>query len=113
MRQAFADLVQRRGHVVNILSTVCHAAMENLGAYTAAKAGLAALTDVLRKEARPHGVRVSSIYPGGTDTTFRKQSRPDYLRPESVAEAVHAVLTLPEELVVHHLTFRPMVETNF
>jgi len=30
-----------------------------------------------------------------------------------VAEAVLAVLTMPEDLVVHGLTFRPMVETNF
>lgn len=50
---------------------------------------------------------------GGTDTPFRKADRPDYLRPESVAEAVYAALTLPEDLVVHHFTFRPMVETNF
>ena len=50
---------------------------------------------------------------GGTDTPNRKADRPDYLRPESVAEAVYAALTLPEDLVVHHFTFRPLVETNF
>jgi NADP-dependent 3-hydroxy acid dehydrogenase YdfG len=101
------------GHIVNILSTVCHFSVENMGVYTAAKKGLQGLTDVFRKEARPFNIRVTSIYPGGVDTEFRKVPRHDYMKPESVAEAVYSCLTFPEDLVVHHMTFRPMVETNF
>lgn len=113
-REALRDMIPRKsGHIVNVLSTVCHFANESMGAYTAAKHGLEGLTGVLLKEARPHGVRVSAIYPGGTDTTFRANQRPDYLKPESVAEAIRAVLTMPEDLAVHSFTFRPMVETNF
>jgi NADP-dependent 3-hydroxy acid dehydrogenase YdfG len=96
-----------------VLSTCCHFANENMGVYTATKTGLDGLTGVLRKEARAHGVRVSAVYPGGVDTTFRAGRRPEYLKAESVAEAIHAVLTLPEDLVVHSFTFRPMVESNF
>jgi len=114
MREAFGDMKERRGgHIVNILSTACHSDIEQLSVYTAAKKGLQGMTDVFRKEARPHNIRVTSIYPGGTDTSFRAQARPDYLQPESVAEAVYAALTLPDDLIVHHMTFRPMVETNF
>ncbi|MBN1441840.1 MAG: SDR family oxidoreductase, partial [Planctomycetes bacterium] len=114
MREAGRDMKERGGgRIVNVLSTVCHFANESMGVYTAAKSGLKALTEVFRKEVRPFGVRVSSVYPGGTDTSFRAGARPDYLRPESVAEAIFALLTLPEDLVVHDLTFRPMVETNF
>jgi len=113
-REALRDMIPRkRGHIVSVLSTVCHFSNEGMGAYTAAKKGLEGLTGVLLKEARPHGVRVSALYPGGTDTTFRASRRPDYMKPESVAEAIHALLTLPEDLAVHSLTFRPMVETNF
>jgi NAD(P)-dependent dehydrogenase (short-subunit alcohol dehydrogenase family) len=114
MRESFPDMKERgSGHVVNILSTVCHFSNETMGAYTAAKVGLKGLTDIYRKEVRPFNIKVTSIYPGGVDTPFRKAERPDYLRPESVAEAVYAALTLPKDLVVHHFTFRPMVETNF
>ncbi len=114
LREALPDMIERKsGHLVNVLSTVCHFANENMGVYTAAKKGLEGLTAVLLKEARPHGIRVSAIYPGGTDTDFRPKRRPDYLKPESVAEAVLAVLAMPEDLVVHGITFRPMVETNF
>lgn len=114
MREAFSDMKEKgRGHIVNILSTVCHFDIETMGVYTAAKKGLQALTDVFRKEARPFNIRVTSIYPGGVDTEFRKVPRHDYMKPESVAKAVCACLKLPEDLVVHHMTFRPMVETNF
>jgi NAD(P)-dependent dehydrogenase (short-subunit alcohol dehydrogenase family) len=114
MREAFADMkAAGKGHVINILSTVCHFDNETMSVYTAAKKGLEGLTDVFRKEARPHGIAVTSIYPGGTDTNFRPKPRPDYLRPESVAEMILAVAAAPEDLVVHQLTFRPMVETNF
>ncbi len=114
MRLAFGHMKEKGGgHVVNILSTVCHFDNERMSIYTATKKGLQGLTDVFRKEARPHNIAVTSIYPGGVDTDFRPQKRPDYMRPESVAEAVVAVLKAPEDLIVHHLTFRPQVETNF
>lgn len=114
IRQILPEMVQRKGgHIVNILSTVCHYSNEGMGAYTAAKKAFEGLSGVLLKEARPHGIRVSAVYPGGTNTTFRAKERPDYSRPESVAEAVYAVVALPEDLVVHGITFRPMVETNF
>jgi NAD(P)-dependent dehydrogenase (short-subunit alcohol dehydrogenase family) len=114
IREALADMIPRRsGHIVNVLSTVCHFANEGMGAYTVAKKGLEGLSGVLLKEARQHSIKVSAVYPGGTDTSFRANARPDYMRPESVAAAIHAVLTLPEDVVVHGLTFRPSVETNF
>jgi len=41
MRESFQDMRARgNGHVVNILSTVCHADLETMGVYTAAKRGL-------------------------------------------------------------------------
>jgi NAD(P)-dependent dehydrogenase (short-subunit alcohol dehydrogenase family) len=101
------------GHIVNILSTVCHADMETMGAYTAAKNGLQSLTRIFRKEVRADNIRVTSIYPGGTDTDFRPNARPDYMLPESVAEAVYSALTMPQDLVMHEMTFRPMIESNF
>jgi NAD(P)-dependent dehydrogenase (short-subunit alcohol dehydrogenase family) len=114
IREAFPDMKEAGfGHVVVVLSTSCRFDMESMSAYTAAKKGLEGLVDVFRKEARTHNIRVTSVYPGGTDTRFRKTPRPEYLRPESVAEAVVQALLLPEDLVMHEMTFRPMVETNF
>ena len=114
MRECARDMKEKGGgHVINILSTVCHSDMETMGAYTAAKEGLRALTNVFRKEVIEDGIRVTAVYPGGTDTDFRPNSRTAYMKPSSVAAAVLTALTLPEDLVVHELTFRPMVENNF
>lgn len=114
MRECFKRMRERRrGHIVNVLSTVCLFSNEGIGAYTASKAGLDALTKVFRKEARSAGVKVTSIYPGGVNTAFRAQPREDYLSPESVAEAIVAVLKLNDDTAVHEFIFRPMVESNF
>jgi NAD(P)-dependent dehydrogenase (short-subunit alcohol dehydrogenase family) len=114
MRECFRGMRERgAGHIVNVLSTVCLFSNEGIGAYTASKAGLDALTKVFRKEAKAAGVKVTSIYPGGVNTGFREQARPDYLSPESVAEAIISVLKLNDETAVHELVFRPMIENNF
>lgn len=113
-REALTTMIPRhRGHIVNVLSTCALHANENMGIYTAMKAGLRGLTGVLVKEARPFGVKVTAVYPGGVNTTFRAQARPDYLDPDSVAQMLESVLFAPADVVVHELTFRPLVETNF
>ena len=101
------------GHIVNVISSVVHLGIETMGAYSTMKMGLLGLTRVLIKEARPYGVKVTAVHPGGTDTNFREKERPDYMKPESVAHMIGDVLFAPDDVVVHELTFRPLVETNF
>ncbi|MCH2110813.1 MAG: SDR family oxidoreductase [Polyangiaceae bacterium] len=101
------------GHILNVISTVVHRGIEEMGAYTAMKQGLLGGTRVLIKEAAKTGIKVTAFCPGGTDTDFRAAERPEYMRPESVAEMAEHVLFAPRDVVVHEMTFRPMVETNF
>ncbi len=101
------------GLVLNILSSCCLFANEGLGAYTASKTALEGLTKVYRKEARKDRIRVSAIYPGGINTAFRTQVRPDYLPAEAVADAVLAFASLDPEVAPDELVLRPFVETNF
>ena len=113
-REAMKDMIPRRsGHIVNVISTCALYANETMGIYTAMKCGLRGLTGVLIKEGRPHQIKVTAVFPGGVDTEFRKQRRPDYMKPESVATMIADVLFAPDDVVVHELTFRPLVETNF
>ena len=113
-REVLPAMIERRsGHIINVVSTAAEIGLENMGAYSATKWGLLGMTRVLTKEARPYGIRVSAISPGGTDTTFRAMPRPDYLSPETVAEAIVFMASLPEQVVVHDLIVRPIVETNF
>ena len=101
------------GHVVNILSTTLRFANETVAGYTASKAAFEAWTNVYRKEARKENIRVTAVYPGGTDTPFRTLERPDYMRPETVAEAIYQTLILPADAIMHEIVLRPAVEENF
>ena len=113
-RQVLPHMIERRsGHIINVVSTVTQIGLETMSAYSATKWGLLGMTKVLVKEARPYGIRVSAILPGGTDTTLRSTPRPEYLAPETVADVIVHVASLPENAVVHDLVIRPMVETNF
>jgi short-subunit dehydrogenase len=113
-REALRDMAPRRsGHIVNVISSVVHANMENFSAYSTMKNALHGFTGCLIKEARLVGVKVTGVYPGGVDTTFRATARPDYMRPESAARMIMHCLTAPEDVVVHELTYRPIIETNF
>lgn len=104
---------RRVGHIVNVISSVVHMKAENFSVYSTMKYGLHGFTGCLIKEARQVGVKVTALYPGGVDTGFRPVARPDYLRPESAARMIRDCIMAPEDVVVHELTFRPMVETNF
>jgi NAD(P)-dependent dehydrogenase (short-subunit alcohol dehydrogenase family) len=106
-------IARKSGQIINIVSTASQIGLEDMGAYGATKWGLLGLTKSLIKEARPHNIRVTAFSPGGTDTTFRAEARPQYLAPETVAEAIVFVASLPEEAVVHDFVMRPIVETNF
>lgn len=119
-REALRDMSERapdahgaRGHIVNVISSVVHRGIEAMGVYSAMKHGLHGATKVLVKEARAVGVKVTAVYPGGTDSAFREESRPDYMTAVSVARVISDVVFSPEDVVIHEITFRPMVEDNF
>lgn len=102
-----------RGRVMNILSSAVHYASPTLGGYTASKGAFAALTQVMRREGKPLGIHVTAVYPGGIDSPFRAVARPDYLKPDTVAEALVGLLNLPAEAAVHEYVLRPPIEDNF
>lgn len=86
------------------------------GGYAATKFALRAVADALRAEERAHGVRVTSVYPGRTDTpmqraVFAAEGRPydaeGLVRPGDVARLVRAALATPRPASVPDLEVRP------
>jgi NAD(P)-dependent dehydrogenase (short-subunit alcohol dehydrogenase family) len=73
-RAVLPEIVKSKGYLLNIssLSAVSHAPL--MGPYTAAKAGVEALTDSLRMEAATAGVSVGCAYFGFLDTDLVKAS---------------------------------------
>jgi NADP-dependent 3-hydroxy acid dehydrogenase YdfG len=104
-----------RGQVVLINSGAGLRANPRWGLYAASKFALRAYADVLRAEEEPHGLRVTSIHPGRTATDMQREVRefeggafePEhYLRPESVAQVVHAAVTATPDAHVHEIIVR-------
>lgn len=103
----------REGHVVTIGSIADRMAFPGNAAYAASKYGLRALHEVLRAELKASGVRVSLVSPGPVDTDLWNSIDPDQqagftprsemLSPDSVAEAVHWVVTSPAGVNVDEL----------
>jgi len=104
---------RKEGLIINVLSTVCNYSNEGIGAYTASKAGFDALVKVFRKEARDNNVKVCSIYPGGVNTAFRSEDKPEYLNPETVVDAIISMMEFGGNAIVDELVIRPMIEKNF
>jgi len=113
-REALKDMGPRQsGHIVNVISSVARTSMENYSVYATMKHALHGFNGCLTKEARLVGVKVTGVYPGGVDTTFRANARPDYMRADSAAKMIVQCLTAPDDVVVHEMVFRPIIETNF
>ncbi|TDD90573.1 SDR family oxidoreductase [Saccharopolyspora karakumensis] len=62
------DLIETRGAVVNLSSTVALKASVSNAHYAASKAAVAQLTRCWALELAPHGVRVNAVAPGPTNT---------------------------------------------
>jgi NAD(P)-dependent dehydrogenase (short-subunit alcohol dehydrogenase family) len=115
-RVALPALRAARGTVVLVNSGAGLFAHPQWSAYAASKHGLRALADSLRAEEAPHGVRVTSVYPGRTATPMQeevhRQEGKEYdasawIRPQTVVDAVLHVLDLPGDATIPDLTIKP------
>lgn len=85
-------LMENGGHLMFIGAYIDHIRLPKMGAYAVAKAGLAELVNMLRKENRR--MHISIIRPGAVDTPFWEQvsfSKPDDAKsPDVIAEKIIA-----------------------
>jgi NAD(P)-dependent dehydrogenase (short-subunit alcohol dehydrogenase family) len=110
--QAALVMMKRGGTIVNNLSIAANRVFAGSAAYNASKHAALGLTNTLREELRPRGIRVISLMPGATDTGIWKTLWPEAPRrkmmsPETVAEAVVNTLLLPANATVETLEILP------
>ncbi|GMA16382.1 SDR family oxidoreductase [Deinococcus metallilatus] len=105
-----------RGTVVFVNSGAGLRANPGWASYAASKFALRALADALREEEVPHGVRVTSVYPGRTATPMQEKVRSQeggaydpevYVSPETVAATVRFVLEAPRDATLPDVSVRP------
>lgn len=115
LMQEFAkEMIQnKKGHIINVLSTCCLFDNVTMSGYTASKKAFEAFSKALTKEIKEYNVFVTNIYPGGTNTNFRAIERLDYLNPTTVAKAIQNVLAMPNDGCIQDLVLRPLVENNY
>ena len=107
---------QRSGLFLGIASDVSKRTFAHGTAYGASKYAQDALLGSLRKEVRPHGVKVSVIYPGMVDTHFNGDTpghparAVTHLSPADVAAAVLYVVQQPPGVVVDELMIHPLTQ---
>jgi NAD(P)-dependent dehydrogenase (short-subunit alcohol dehydrogenase family) len=110
--QAALALMKRGGTIVNNLSIAANRVFAGSAAYNASKHGALGLTNTLREELHPKGIRVIGLLPGATDTDIWKTLWPQaprrkMLSPATVAEAVVNAILLPENATVETLEILP------
>jgi 3-oxoacyl-[acyl-carrier protein] reductase len=74
LHAALPLLRERSGAIVTFASPAGESAVAHLGAYSASKAAVSALTRVIALEERGHGVRANAIAPGLVDTDQNRAS---------------------------------------
>ena len=110
--QAALAIMKRGGTIVNNLSIAANRVFAGSAAYNASKHAALGLTNTLREELRPHGIRVIGLFPGATDTDIWKTLWPQAPRrkmmsPETVAQAVVDAILLPPNTTIETLEILP------
>ncbi len=106
-------ITRKQGRIVNIVSTSGVQGYLHQSAYCASKHGLLGFARSLAIEAKPHGVHVYNICPGGVDTEFikgtylgqRLAGRP-MINPADIAALVVFVLKQPDNVDLPELLVR-------
>jgi NAD(P)-dependent dehydrogenase (short-subunit alcohol dehydrogenase family) len=114
--QAALAVMKRGSVIMNNLSVAAERVFPGSAAYCASKHGALGLTDTLREELRPKGIRVIALLPGATDTDIWSTMWPQAPRKKmmsaaTVAQAAVNALLLPPDSVVEKILIRPQAGT--
>ena len=116
-REVLPSMIARgTGHIINIASIAGKVGSANLAVYCASKFGVVGFSQALAEEVRQHGIRVSVICPGSTDTSFlgssskSTKSRDRMLTPADVAHAVTMIVTQETNSFISEVIMRPTMK---
>lgn len=113
-RYVLPSMIARgKGDIVNIASIAGKVGSPTRAVYCASKFGVVGFTQSLAEEVRQHGIRVSVVCPGSTDTTFssdpirERKVKGKMLAPADVAHAVRMLVTQEPNSFISEIILRP------
>ena len=91
-------LARGRGRIVNVGAAAAGQAALGMGAYAAAKSGVARLTEAMAEEFKDRGITVNAVLPSILDTPANRADMPKadparWVRPEALARVVLFLLS--------------------
>lgn len=99
-----AMIAAGEGYILNISSTVALGTPARIASYGISKHAMVGLSEALRDECVGTGVKVSTIYPGITDTdmvrAIDKGDPGEWMQPEDIAACVLFLLSLGPRVIV-------------
>lgn len=108
VRAGLPALLESHGHVV-LVGSVFGLKPTTGNLYSATKSAVAAMSESLRQQLVGTQVRVSAIHPGRIDTPWWPTGAvPPALDANSVAGAVHWVLSQPRDVDINEIVMRPL-----
>lgn len=115
----------KKGHIVNISSIAGKATYPKGNVYCASKAAVEAISEGMRLDLNPHGIKVTNIAPGAVETEFSmvrfkgddKRAEAVYqgfvpLTPQDVAETIAFVVTRPAHVVLADIMLLPIAQAS-
>lgn len=116
---------QEQAHIINIGSTAGKNVYQNGNVYCATKHAVDALSQSMRIELLPFGIKVTAINPGACETEFSvvryhgDQEKADKvyegfdpLTPEDVADTILYCAQLPKHVCINDLTLTCLTQAN-
>ena len=107
-----AMMARRSGHIFTICSVASLQAYPNGGAYSVSKYALSGFSANLREEMKPHGIKVTAVYPGAAYTDSWSGTGVDPRRlmtAADVAEMVYTASRLSPQATVEEILLRPQL----
>lgn len=115
----------KKGHIINIGSTAGKGAYLNGNVYCATKFAVDALTQSMRIDMLPHGIRVSSVCPGMAETEFsvvrfhgdKDKAKNVYkgiqpLTAADIADVIYFVASRPTNVNISDIVVTPLAQAN-
>lgn len=105
-------IVQKRGHIFNVCSIASLRAYDGGGIYSISKFALNGFSQNLRHEMKPHGIKVTAVFPGAVLTDSWgdfDNSNKRIMEATDISKMVFAASTLSSQAVVEEITIRPQL----